>query len=119
MCAHTLPSILTRLRTAACAFLIFVNQLNVTTELVNNIIYQPAYVITEKLNVIICGGGSIGTLFESNQLSYSERTPKSAAPATGFGIIADTRFVSATSYHLRKGSHAIGASIPFEGLTRF
>ena len=68
----------------------------------NNIIYQPAYVITENLNVIVCGGGSIGTLSESNQLSYSERTPRSAAPATGYGIIADTRFVSATNYYLRK-----------------
>lgn len=101
----------------SCAILDLANQLNVTTNLVNNIVYQPAYTGTAKQNVYICGGGSIGTLSGSNNLWYSARTPGSTAPATRFGIIANPRFISATDYHLQKGSPAIGAGIPFGGLT--
>jgi hypothetical protein len=102
---------------SSCAILVPRNQLNVTTKLVNNIVYQPAYAGTTKENVYICGGGSIGTLSGSNNLWYSEHTPGSTAPATSFGIIANPRFISATNYHLRKGSPAIGTGIPFGGLT--
>lgn len=101
---------------ASCAILVPRKQLNVTTKLVNNIVYQPAYAGTARQNVFICGGGSIGTLSGSNNLWYSERTPGSIAPAASFGIIANPRFVSATNYHLQKGSPAIGAGIPFGGL---
>jgi hypothetical protein len=34
------------------------------------------------------------------------------------GFIANPRFASAANYHLSKGSPAIGAGIPFNGLTR-
>ena len=103
---------------ASCAILVFANQLNVTTHLVNNIIYQPAYAGTARQNVYICGGGSIGTLSGSNNLWYSERAPRSTAPVTKYGTIANPRFVSATDYHLQSGSPAIGAGIIFGGLTR-
>jgi hypothetical protein len=102
----------------SCAVLVLAKQLNVTTRLVNNIVYQPAYIGTAKQNVYICGGGSIGTVSGSNNLWYSERAPRNTAPATSYGTIANPRFVSTTDYHLQKGSPAIGAGIPFEGLTR-
>jgi hypothetical protein len=103
---------------ASCAILVFANQLNVTTHLVNNIVYQPAYVGTARQNVYICGGGSIGTTSGSNNLWYSERAPRSTAPATQYGTIANPRFISATNYHLQSGSPAIGAGIAIGGLTR-
>jgi hypothetical protein len=104
---------------AACAVLIYPNQLNITTDLVNNIVYQPAYAGTSTQNVYICAGGStIGTLSGSNNLWYSQRAPRSSGPATRYGTIANPRFVSATDYHLQTGSPAIGAGIAFAGLTR-
>jgi len=75
---------------------------------------QPAF----PVKIDKQGMGSVGALSGSNNLWYSERTPRSTAPATSFGIIANPRFVSATNYHLQKGGPAIGAGIPFEGLTR-
>jgi hypothetical protein len=102
---------------ASCAILVFANQLNVTTKLVNNIVYQPAYAGTAKQNVYICGGDSIGTVSGSNNLWYSERAPRSTAPATSYGIIANPRFVSTMNYRLQSGSPAIGAGISFGGLT--
>lgn len=101
---------------SSCAIIALQKQLNVTTELVNNIIYQPAYAGTGRQNVFICGGGSIGTLYGTNNLWFSERNPGSTAPATSFGRIANPRFVSATDYHLQSGSPAIGGGIPFGDL---
>ena len=103
---------------ASCAILILANQLNVTTNLVNNIVYQPAYVGTSKQGVFICGGGSTGTVSGSRNLWYSQRPPRMTAPATRYGSIADPRFVSRTNYHLQLGSPAIGAGIPFDDLRR-
>jgi len=103
---------------ASCAVLLYANQLNVTTNLVNNIVYQPAYAGTETQNVYICGGGAIGTLSGSNNLWYSERVPHSVAPVTQYGMIANPRFISTTDYHLQNGSPAIGAGIAITGLTR-
>ncbi len=103
---------------SSCAILIYANQLNVTTNLVNNIIYQPAYSGTAKQNVYICGSGSIGTVSGSNNLWYSERTPRSVAPATQFGTIANPHFISAEDYHLQDGSPAVGSGIIFASLTR-
>jgi hypothetical protein len=100
---------------SSCAILDNGLQLNVTTNLVNNIVYQPAYAGTAKQNVYICGG-SIGTLSGSNNLWYSERAPRSTAPVTSYGTIANPRFVSATDYHLQSGSPAIGAGIAYGGL---
>ena len=97
---------------SSCAILVPRNQLNVTTTLMNNIVYQPAYAGTSKENVYFCGVGSIGTLSGSNNLWYSERTPRSSAPATSYGTFANPRFVSATDYHLQSGSPAIGHGIP-------
>lgn len=102
---------------SSCAVLVLPNQLNVTTKLVNNIIYQPAYAGTARQNVLICGGNSIGTLSGSNNLWYRERAPRSTAPAPNYGTTANPRFVSPTDYHLQSGSPAIGAGIPFGGLT--
>jgi hypothetical protein len=104
--------------TAACAILIYPKQLNVTTNLVNNIVYQPAYAGTARQNVYICGGSPIGTISGSNNLWHSERAPRSTAPATSYGTIANPRFVSATDYHLQSDSPAIGAGTAFGGLTR-
>ena len=103
---------------SSCAILVFANQLNVTTNLVNNIVYEPAYAGTARQNVFICGSGSIGTISGSNNLWYSQRAPRSSAPATRYGTIANPRFVSTTDYHLQTGSPAIGAGIAFAGLTR-
>ena len=103
---------------SSCAVLVFANQLNVTTHLVNNIVYQPAYAGTTRQNVYICGGGAIGTISGSNNLWYSERTPRSTSPATQYGTIDNPQFVSSTDYHLQSGSPAIGAGIAFGGLTR-
>ena len=101
----------------SCAILDLANQLNVTTKLVNNIVYQPAYAGTARQDVYICGGGSIGTLSGSNNLWFSERAPRSTAPAASYETIANPRFVSAADYHLQSGSPAIGAGLAFGGLT--
>jgi hypothetical protein len=102
---------------AACAILIYANQLNVTTNLVNNIIYQPAYSGTAKQNVYICGSGKIGMVSVSHNIWYSERAPGGVAPATRYGIIANPRFISAKDYHLQSGSPAIGTGIAYGDVT--
>ena len=102
----------------SCAVLVIAKQLNVTTRLVNNIVYQPAYAGTAKQNVYFCGGGSIGTVSGSNNLWYSERPPRSTEPATNYGTIANPRFISDRDYLLKSGSPAIGAGIAFDGLKR-
>jgi hypothetical protein len=101
---------------SACAVLIYTGQPSVTTNLVNNIVYQPAYAGTARQNVYICGGGR--SISGSNNLWYSERPPRSTAPATSYGAIRNPRFVSATDYHLQSGSPALGAGIAFGGLTK-
>ncbi|MGA7158714.1 MAG: IPT/TIG domain-containing protein [Acidobacteriaceae bacterium] len=103
---------------SACAILIYSNQLNVTTNLVNNIIDQPAYAGTARQNVYLCGGGSIGTLTGSNNLWYSQRSPGRTAPVTRIGKIANPMFVSATDFHPQTGSPAIGAGIAYGDLRR-
>jgi len=101
---------------SACAVSIFTGQPNVTTKLVNNIVYQPAYAGSARQNVFICGGGR--SISGSNNLWYSERPSWSTAPATSYGTVRNPRFVSATDYHLQSGSPALGAGIAFGGLTR-
>jgi hypothetical protein len=102
---------------SSCAVLVLAKQFNVTTMLVNNIVYQPAYAGTAKQNVFICGGGSIGAVSGANNLWFSERPPRSTGPATSYGAIANPRFVSSTDYHLQRGSPATGAGIPYNSLT--
>jgi hypothetical protein len=102
---------------SSCAILDLSNQLNVKTDLVNNIVYQPAYAGTGKQNVYLCGGGSTGTLSGSNNLWYSASAPGSIAPATSYGAIANPKFISDADYHLQPISPAIGAGINFGGLT--
>jgi hypothetical protein len=102
---------------ASCAILVLPRQFNVTTHMVNNIVYQPAYAGTDRQNVFTCGGGWLGNLSGAHNLWYSERSPRSTSPATNYGAIQNPQFVSATDYRLRKGSPAIGAGISIEGLT--
>ncbi len=101
---------------ADCAILIYNNQTNVTTNLVNNIIYQPAYSSTSTQNVFICGGGAVGTLAGSNNIWYSAATPGSTAYATAVGTIENPLYVNATdgawtNYELQTSSPAISAGI--------
>jgi hypothetical protein len=102
---------------ASCAVLTLANQLNVTMNLVDNIIYQPAYAGSADQNPYICGGGPIGTLSGSNNLWYSVTVPAGIGSAAKYGTVANPLFNSATDYHLQSGSPAIGKGIPFEGLT--
>jgi hypothetical protein len=101
---------------ASCAILVLPGQLNVTTNLVNNIAYQPAYAGTHLQNVYVCGGGSLGSLSGSNNLWYSDSAPGSIAPANSMGTIANPKFISDIDYRLLKGSPAFGAGIAFQGL---
>jgi hypothetical protein len=102
---------------ASCAVLVLNNQLNVTTNLVNNIAYQPTYTGTHLQSVYICGAGSIGKVSGSNNLWYSDSAPASTAPAKSMGTIANPQFISDIDYRLLPASPAIGAGISFEGLT--
>jgi hypothetical protein len=99
---------------SSCAILIANKQLNVTTNLVNNIVYQPAYTSTGSTNVYICGGG--GTLSGSNNIWYSDSTPGNTAYATTVGKIENPLYESAAdgsyaNYYLQPGSPAIGAGV--------
>jgi len=102
---------------ASCAILVLNNQLNVTTNLVNNIAYQPTYAGTHLENVYICGAGSVGTVSGSNNLWYSDSAPGSVAPANSMGTIANPKVISDIDYRLLPTSPAIGAGVSFEGLT--
>ncbi|MGA7158713.1 MAG: Ig-like domain-containing protein [Acidobacteriaceae bacterium] len=102
--------------TADCAVLVYDGQTNVTTNLVNNIVYQPAYANTSSQNVYICGGGSVGTVSGSNNIWYSAATPGSTAYATAVGTIENPLYVNAsdgpwTNYELQSSSPARGAGI--------
>jgi hypothetical protein len=102
--------------TGSCAVLVYDNQLNVTTNLVNNIFYQPAYAGTSAQNVYVCGGGAVGTISGSNNIWYSASTPGSTAYATAMGTIANPLFVNPsdgpwTNYELQSSSPAGGAGI--------
>jgi hypothetical protein len=96
---------------SACAIIDPSNQLNVRTDLVNNIVYQPAYAGSAKNNVYICGGGTIGTLSGSHNLWYSAGSSQSNKAVTRFGIIADPFFSSNTDFHLRRQSPAVGRGL--------
>jgi hypothetical protein len=101
---------------SSCAVLVLHSQLNVTTNLVNNIVYQPTYAGTHIENVYICGAGSVGTVTGSNNLWYSDSAPGSVAKANTMGTIANPKFISDIDYRLLPTSPAIGAGISFEGL---
>ena len=103
--------------TSACAILVFNYQPNVTTDLRNNIVYQPTYAGTARDNVYLCGGGTLGPISGSNNIWYSDGTPGSVAPATNYGVIENPLYLSTTDYHLQSLSPAIGAGIAFGGLT--
>jgi hypothetical protein len=103
------------------------NQLNVTTNLVNNIVYQPTYAGTSKENVYLCGGGALGTVSGSNNIWYSVSAPGSTGKATSIGAIENPLFVSTTTpiLSLLSTSPAIGAGstllfslLDFNGVTR-
>jgi Bacterial Ig-like domain (group 3) len=101
---------------ADCAILIYNNQTNVTTNLVNNVVYQPAYTNSSSQDVYICGGGAVGTLSGSNNIWYSAATPGSTAYATAVGTIEDPLYVNPadgawTNYELQSSSPAGGGGI--------
>jgi hypothetical protein len=101
----------------ACAVMVNNDQFNVTTNLVNNIVYQPAYAGTSAQNVYMCAGGSpLGTYSGSNNIWYSATTPGSTAYATAVGTIENPLYVTAsdgawTNYELQSSSPARGAGI--------
>jgi hypothetical protein len=98
----------------SCAIFIPANQLNVTTNMVNNIAYEPSYAHTSVYNVFICGDGTAGSISGSNNIWYSGSTPGSTAYATSVGTIENPLFVNAsngalTNFGLQGGSPARGA----------
>ncbi len=98
----------------SCAIFIPANQLNVTTNMVNNIAYEPSYAHSPAYNVYICGDGTAGTISGSNNIWYSGSTPGSTAYATSVGTIENPLFVNAsdgafTNYLLQSASPARGA----------
>jgi hypothetical protein len=98
------------------------NQLNVTTHLVNNAVYQPAYSYTANYNVLLCGDGSAGTISGSNNMWFSASAPGSTAYATMVGVIMNPSYVDTTdgpvtNFELQDTSPARGAGIAFGGLT--
>ncbi len=101
----------------SCAIIEPFRQLNVKTNLVNNIVYQPAYAGTAKQSVFICGGVSAATISGSNNLWYSESPARSAA-ATSYGINANPSFLSSKDLHVRRGSPAVGHGASIGDLKR-
>jgi len=100
----------------SCTIFIPANQLNVTTNLVNNVVYQPAYTYSGNYNVYICGDGTAGTISGSNNIWYSASTPGSTAYATAVGTIENPLYVNSidgawTNYELQSGSPAVGEGL--------
>jgi hypothetical protein len=101
----------------SCAVYLPPVQTSVTKNLVNNVLYQPAYTYTSVYNAYICTGTSsttTGTLSGSNNIWYSATTPGSTANATTIGTIENPLYVTAadgawTNYELQATSPAIGA----------
>jgi len=108
----------------SCAVFIPANQLNVTTNMVNNIAYEPSYAHSSVYNVFVCGDGTAGSIAGSNNIWYSGSTPGSTAYATSVGTIENPLFVNAsdgplTNFELQSASPARGAGIsvgPVESL---
>jgi hypothetical protein len=122
---------------ASCAVLIYANQLNVTTNLVNNVVYQPSYGAgTAAQNVYICGGGSVGTFSGSNNIWYSASTPGSTAYASTIGTVTENPLyvnvadcsgsapcwanygLQSTSPAIAAGSASLYPTLDFAGNTR-
>jgi hypothetical protein len=105
------------LNSGSCAVLNRANTWNsVTTKLVNNTVYQPAYVGTKSVNVYLCGYPK-ALLTGSDNIWYSASTPGSTQYATSVGKIENPLYVSATegpwsNYQLQSGSPALGAGTP-------
>jgi hypothetical protein len=108
----------------ACAIVVMkIVQTSVTTNLVNNVVYQPNYGAgTGYQNVYICAGGTpLGLISGSHNIFYSAATPGSTTPPTGAGLTSltiptDPLYVSATNgpwtnYELQATSPAIGAGL--------
>ncbi|MGP8270781.1 MAG: Ig-like domain repeat protein [Terracidiphilus sp.] len=105
---------------SSCAVLVKANTWNsITTNLVNNIVYQPTYAGTAKMNVYMCVvyyDGTTAKYSGSNNIWYSASTPGSSAYATTIGTVENPLFVSATdgawtNYELQSTSPAQGAGI--------
>ncbi|MDQ2839840.1 MAG: Ig-like domain-containing protein [Acidobacteriota bacterium] len=100
----------------SCAIFIPANQLNVTTNMVNNIAYEPGYAHSSVYNVYICGDGTAGSISGSNNIWYSGSTPGSTAYATAVGTIENPLFVNPsngtlTNFGLQSASPARGAGV--------
>ncbi|MGO9340656.1 MAG: Ig-like domain repeat protein [Terracidiphilus sp.] len=115
---------------SSCAVLIAPNAWkSVTTNLDNNVVYQPAYSGTGSRNVYLCGNPS-NIVTGSNNIWYSASTPKSTEYATTIGTIENPKYVNPangdwSNYALQGNSPAIGAGsvsqypvMDFNGVTR-
>lgn len=88
-----------------------------TVNLVNNIIYQPAYTNTSSYNILFGGGSPQAILTGSNNLFFYGGTPSGTSPAsslTSQSLPTDPLFTSATNgpwtnYKLQATSPAIGS----------
>jgi len=88
------------------------SQTNVTTNLLNNVAYQPAYTYTGKYNVFISSDNSPGTFSGSNNIWYSASTPATTEYATSIGSVENPLLVSAadgpwSNFQLQSNSPAI------------
>jgi hypothetical protein len=115
---------------SSCAILIAANTWSsVTTNMVNNIAYQPAYTGTGNVNVYVCANPA-GVTSGSNNIWYSAATPGSTTYAATTGTIENPLYQNAadgtwSNYNLQRASPAIGngsASLypaaDFVGVTR-
>lgn len=101
----------------SCVVYMGSSQKNVTTMLMNNIAYQPAYTYTSRYNVYVCSDGlTHSPLAGSHNLWYSASKPGSVEGAAAIGAIKNPEFVSSTNgswtnYALGNGSPARKAGL--------
>ncbi len=95
-------------------------QPSVTTNLVDNIVYQPAYTYTGNYNVFFANDGANGAISGSNNVFYSAAAPASTVPATSYGVIEDPLLANSipcspgcpvTNYELQPSSPAVGTGL--------
>ena len=100
----------------SCAITVAATLPNITVNLMNNAVYQPAYSQTGSQNVYLCGSGT-SELKGGKNVFYSGSTPRSTSPAsnlTSLAVPTNPVFVKSadgptTNYQLQSTSLAIGA----------